>query len=681
MNRKILFALLAVLIISVSVGYFLLRKSEHYTIQTPVYDAAQNEYVGAESCRECHQKEYEEWKDSDHYKAMQEATNETVLGNFNDVTYTADGITSRFFKKDNIFYIYTEGEQGVYKAYEISYTFGHFPLQQYITKLDGGRMQVLRQSWDTREGKWFHQYAGEKIPADDYLHWTNAGQNWNMMCAYCHSTNLQKNLNPLTGVYTTTYSELNVSCESCHGKGKKHIDFIRGEHYRSGVSKDLHIALHQNTTQGEELASCMPCHSRRGELSQHRVYSTEIMDNYIPEVPIKNLYFADGQAYDEVYKFTSFLQSKMFHSQIKCSNCHSPHSGKLKHEGNKLCFQCHSTDYGKLSHTHHQENTQASDCKSCHMPTRTYMGNDIRHDHNFSVPRPDLSAAYGVPNACNDCHTNQSAKWAANALKQWYGAVRKPHFAEDLILGSMQTPQSIRNLSALLENQLTPDVVRAAAVHYLGGIYTQESLNLIKKELHSRDAQTRYRSVLALSGFPIHLYERELIALLSDKVKAVRVATANVFLMQKGAEWSNHNLPSFATALKEYETFVLSQSDFPLGSATAGDYFAQIGDTDKAILFYERAIAKDKNLNHVRLNLATLYSKIKRNDKAQSVLESALTYEPNNPEVFYFMGLLAAEEKQYAKAKTHFEKAMQLGLNNEKVQRNYQSVLQLINQE
>lgn len=678
MKKKIIFATVSVLILFAISIYLFFRNKENYSPISKNHPPYENAYTGSQSCKECHQKEYDEWLLSDHFKAMQHATSETVLGNFNDVTYTADGITSRFFKKNNKFYINTEGVQGKYQDFEVAFTFGHYPLQQYITKFDGGKMQVFRQSWDSREGKWFHQYAGEKIPVDDYLHWTNAGQNWNLMCATCHSTNLQKNLNPFEDTYTTTYSELTVGCESCHGKGKKHIDFMKSEQYKSGVSKNFFIDLHKNTSQTEQLNTCMPCHSRRGEVSQHHFYSNEIMDNYIPEIPIKNLYFADGQAFDEVYKYTSFLQSKMFHLNIKCSDCHSAHTGKVKAEGNNLCLQCHTKNYASSSHTFHKENTDASDCRFCHMPTRTYMGNDIRHDHNFYVPRPDLSEKYGVPNACNACHTDKSAKWAAQAVKQWYGTVRKPHFAEDLILGSMQNSQSIRHLDALLSNANTPNNVRAAAVYYLGGIYTEESFQLIKKELHSKDSQTRYRAVIALTDFPIHLYENELIPLVSDKVKSVRIVAANAFLTQKGLEWSKNNLSSFSTSLKEYEDFVLSQSDFPLGSATAGDYFVKIGNKDNAILFYERAIAKDKNLNHIRLNLATLYNGNGQNQKARQVLTDALKYEPKNPQVHYFIALLESEEKQYEKAKSHFEKAIQLGLDNENVRRNYQTVLQLI---
>lgn len=679
MNKKKLLFFLAFLVGVLVVIYVFLPKENQYSPKENFAEKYEKGYVGSLQCKECHQEQYADWLTSDHYKAMQHASEQTVLGNFDDVTYTADGITSRFFKKDGKFFINTQDETGKYKDYEVLFTFGHYPLQQYITQFDGGKMQVFRQSWDSRQHKWFHQYAGEKIAPDDYLHWTNAGQNWNLMCSSCHSTNLQKNLNPFEDTYNTTYSELTVGCESCHGQGKQHVSFMQSGDYKQGESKDFFIALAKKSVQNQELNTCMPCHSRRGEVSQYHSFSEEIMDNYIPEIPRLDIYFADGQAYDEVYKYTSFLQSKMFRAGVKCSDCHSPHSGKLKAEGNALCLQCHTPNYASPSHTFHKENSEGSDCKSCHMPTRTYMGNDIRHDHNFTVPRPDLSVKYGVPNACNACHTTESPQWASQAVERWYGKERKPHFAEDLIKGSEQNSQSIRHLDALLSNVATPEIVRATAVYYLGGIYTEESLNLIKKELRSKDAQTRYRAVIALSDFPVHLYENELVTLLQDKVKSVRIATANVFLTQKGLDWSVKNLAAFTPAMKEYEEFVLSQSDFPLGSATAGDYFAKINAPDKAILFYERAITKDKTLNHIRLNLATLYNGNKQNEKAHKILQEALIYEPKNPQIYYFMALLNSEEKNYSQAKNYFERAMKLGMDNENIRRNYQAILQIMN--
>ena len=257
------------------------------------------------------------------------------------------------------------------------------------------------------------------------------------MCASCHSTNLQKNYNIDADSYNTTYSVINVSCESCHGAGKLHIDFVNSNDYKKGKKiPGSYLHLDKSSAQLAQINTCAPCHARKADISASLVQSGEIMDNYIPEIPTTEHFHADGQVNDEDYIYTSFLQSKMFHRDVKCSNCHNPHSGKILFATNQLCLQCHAKTYDDPSHTFHPVGIAASECKSCHMPGKVYMGNDLRHDHSFRVPRPDLTVKYGTPNACNNCHNNKPAQWAADAITKWYGPERKYHFADDLIPGS-----------------------------------------------------------------------------------------------------------------------------------------------------------------------------------------------------------------------------------------------------
>ena len=219
LRKPLLYTLIFIVLIALFwAAYSYLKTADLYTPLTPLSEEHTVGYATSAACAQCHPKEYAQWQMSDHFKAMQVATASTVLGDFNNATYTADGITSLFFRKDGQFFIRTQNEKGEQQDFPVRYTFGHYPLQQYITDFPNGKKQVFRQCWDSREKRWFHQYAGEVIPPDDYLHWTQSGQNWNLMCASCHSTNLQKNLDPYTDSYHTTYSELTVGC-TCRAKG------------------------------------------------------------------------------------------------------------------------------------------------------------------------------------------------------------------------------------------------------------------------------------------------------------------------------------------------------------------------------------------------------------------------------------------------------------------------------
>jgi tetratricopeptide (TPR) repeat protein len=631
-----------------------------------------NDFIGAETCKSCHAHEYNEWLQSHHFMAMQPANDTTVEGDFNNTTFSADGVTNRFSKKDGKFFISTQGGDGKNHDYEVKYIFGFMPLQQYLVEFPGGRMQVPRVSWDVKAKKWFHQYAGQKIPPHDWLHWTKDSQNWNTMCASCHSTNLQKNYNADADSYNTTYSQINVSCESCHGAGKLHVDFINSTEYKNGKKiPGACIDLGKNSGQIAQVNTCAPCHARKSDISESLVKSDELMDNYIPDIPTDEHYHTDGQANEEDYIYASFLQSKMFSRGVRCSNCHNPHSGKILFAGNQLCLQCHAKKYDDPSHTFHVINTAGSECKNCHMPGKFFMGNDMRYDHIFRAPRPDLSVKSGTPNACNNCHSNKSAQWAADAIVKWYGPVRKYHFAEDLIPGSKLDDESEPHLLKLLGDTSVPDIIKATAVQYLGSINTQNSLQALLGCLTNSNAQIRYRALRSLSGFPAESWQREAGALLGDKVRAVRIAAADLYFTLPDKEIPFQFQCAFHAAYIELKNYLLFQADFSVGNLSIADHYLQNQDYNNAEKYYLRALKKDSMMNYGRLNLSTAYSAQEKNDAALAVLESAVKIDPKNDRIYYNMALLYNEMKDTTEAKKSFDKAVNLKTTNPRVYYNY----------
>ncbi len=194
------------------------------------HPASTGSFVGKAACASCHAEEVQRWTGSHHDLAMQEVSDDTVLGDFANASLTHFGVTSTFYRDDDRFMVRTEGTNGKLADFEIRYVFGVHPLQQYLIEFPGGRLQALGLAWDTRtkaQGgqRWYHLYPNEKIAHDDELHWTQPSQNWNTMCAECHSTHLQKNYDPKTRSFATAWSEIDVSCEACHGPGSAHVDW------------------------------------------------------------------------------------------------------------------------------------------------------------------------------------------------------------------------------------------------------------------------------------------------------------------------------------------------------------------------------------------------------------------------------------------------------------------------
>ena len=640
-------------------------------------DLSQNEYVGDSTCISCHKKEYDEWKLSDHFRAMEVPHDTTVLGNFDNATYTADGVTSRFFRRDGKFFINTQGEDGRYHDYEIKYTFGYYPLQQYLIEFDRGRMQVTRQSWDSRNNKWFHQYAGQIISPNDWLHWTGNAQNWNTMCGECHTTNYQKNYNFETDSYNTTYSQITVSCETCHGPAKKHIDYINGDYNKGDKTAGSFILMAKNSTQGQEIQSCFPCHARKGNISANMFHTIEILDDYIPEIPSTEYYHADGQVEDENYTYASFLQSVMYRHNVKCSDCHNSHTGKLIIAGNGVCNQCHNKkNYDSPEHTFHAMGTDGAQCKSCHMPSKYYMGNDLRHDHIFRAPRPDLTVKYGTPNACNDCHKDKSAQWAADAVVKWYGANRPYHFAEDLVPGSRMDAQAQAHLVKLLGDTATPSIIKATAVHYLGSVNDNNSLQNILKQLDDKDAQVRYRAVTALTNFPPLQWQASVMPMLEDKVRAVRIAAANLLLTSNDPQNLSQFGEPYTKAAAELNDHMLYQTDFASGNVMAADYFLKLRNYDRAETFYLRGLQKDSAMNYARLNLSTMYNIMGRNPDGLKVLQDAIKTDPKNDRIYFNLALLYNEMNEPANVEKNLKKAIELKTTNPRVYYNYGVLLQ-----
>lgn len=639
--------------------------------------SSQNSYIGDQQCKSCHNSQYDDWLKSDHFKAMEIATDSTVLGDFNNVQYAADGVNSTFFRKGEKYFINTQGDDGKNHDYEIKYTFGYFPLQQYLVEFPGGRLQTTRASWDSRKKKWFHQYAGQKIDYRDWLHWTRNAQNWNTMCAECHSTDLKKNYNLATDSYNTTYSSINVSCEACHGPGRQHVDYVNSEDYTNGEKiPNAYILLNKESSQISQINTCAPCHAVKGNISPDKINSNELLDNYIPVVPNTERFYADGQMKEEDYNYAPFLQSKMFKNNVTCSNCHNPHSGRVYFTTNQLCLQCHAKSYDDPSHTFHALNTIGAECKSCHMPSKTYMGNDLRHDHSFRVPRPDLSVEYAVPNACNGCHTDKTAQWATKAMNKWYGAKRKYHFAEDLIPGSKMDAESEAHLIKLLSDTSVPKIIKATAANYLGGVASENSLRHLLSSLKDEDAQVRYEALRSLMDFSPRQYLNDIGPLLNDKVRAVRIAAADLFSAIPRQDIPSAYLSSYTKANTELLNYLLYQADFAHGNISIADYYMKADDPTNAEKFYLRVLKKDSLVNLPRLNLSILYNAQGRNKEALQVLDDAAKVDTKNPQIFYHLGLLYHEMNNPSAAAENFQKAIELKMEDPRLYYNYGLLLQ-----
>ncbi len=614
-------------------------------------------FVGDQKCKSCHNSEYQLWKGSHHDKAMQIATDSNILGDFDNTTFKSQGISSRFFKKDNDFYVNTEGRDGEYNDYKIEYTFGIKPLQQYIVKFPDGHYQCLRTAWDTEKNKWFDLYPDFKVVHSEWLHWSRGGLNWNTMCADCHSTNVRKNYNFDSHSYNTEYALINVSCEACHGPGKTHVEQANklGKAYKFNGELKMTNSLDSKKLVDE----CARCHMRREQITANYNYEGTMLDHYFPQLIAEGLYHPDGQILDEVYVYGSFVQSKMYHNGVSCVNCHNEHSLKLKFQGNQLCTQCHMPEsYSTPSHHFHKNNSEGSECINCHMTGKFYMGNDFRRDHSFRIPRPDLSLKYGTPNACTECHKDKDNQWAWDNFQKLYGELENKHFSDLLAPGITGDPNGLQSLLELANDTIYPEIARASAVKTMRNYISTASIDDMIRFLDDDSPLVRAASLDLLSEINAQDYLSYALPFLEDEKRSVRVKAFFTLASLDEMQIPEAYKAAYNKVKKEFNTSLEETADFVGGRVKKADYALRKGNLKEAIKGYESALEIDNINNMVRTNLANLYYRDGDFDKAEASFKTIIQQEPEFGQTYYSYALLLAEVTRYKEAVVQMKKAI-----------------------
>jgi len=649
-------------------------------------------FVGSDACAGCHQAETALWKDSQHKHAMQHISAASVLGNFDDAGFDYLGVHSRFFKKDEKFFVETDGPDGKLATFEVKYTFGIDPLQQYLIEFPDGRIQALSIAWDSRPKDhggqhWFHLYPNEEIKHDDVLHWTKLNQNWNFMCAECHSTGVQKNYDAANDRFRTTWTEISVGCEACHGKGSRHVNWAHGQRSWFGKDEDprkgLIVLLNERdgvTWQSDpksgnaqrnvgpavtrrEVETCGLCHARRGEFSEDWIPGQPLSDTHVVSTLTRGLYHADGQMLDEVYNYGSFKQSKMFAAGVTCSDCHEPHAAKLRVSGDGLCLQCHASDkYEVASHNRHEGVTPAVGCVSCHMPVRTYMVVDSRHDHSLRIPRPDISVTLGTPNACNNCHADKSAQWAADTIEQWHGPVRKgfQNYAEAFQASWSDRSDAAALLAVVAASPTTPAIARANALSDLHSRVSPANIDLARKGLADPDPMVRIGALDMLDGLPGNRIWPLVSPLLTDPSRGVRVRAASVLAGVPTANQPTADREAFERAAAEFVAAQRFNADRPEARATLGNFYARRELTADAENEYKAALRLSSQYAPAAINLADLYRQLGRDGDAERVLRATIASSRQDAGLHHALGLNLTRQKRSAAALTEFRTAAEL---------------------
>jgi len=649
-------------------------------------------YVDSRECEECHEKEYAAWKGSDHDLAIEPSTEKNVLGDFDDAVFEHFGVTTRFFRRDGAFLVNTEGPDGEYHDYEIAYNFGFEPLQQYLIAFPGGRFQCLGVAWDTVKKEWFHLYPNEHLPPDDQLHWTRLYQNWNMMCAECHSTLIRKSYDLATRSYDTTWEEIDVGCQACHGPGSRHIEITRpweGLKMPEGVDDGLELR-YRGDDPARMIDVCAPCHSRRQPMVPFHVPGDPYHDDYQLSLLRPELYHVDGQILDEVYVVGSFMQSRMFEQGVTCNDCHDPHTTKIRREGDALCTECHdleppidrfmtlqAKDYTSVDHHHHPVADPSARCVACHMPTQNYMVVDPRNDHSMRIPRPDLTEALGTIDACSRCHKDHPVQWSVEWCEKWYPHEPTTHFGEVLARLRAGDPGALEATAALLAEPATAGIVRATIVDELRyDRWGPGGAELALGALQDESPLVRAAAAGALEQLPDAARAPLLAPLLEDPTRLVRAAAARALVGPAEQGLDERTRPLFDAALEEYVAAQHANDDMPGAHLNLGFVASLRGDSGAAEAEYRTALSLDPDFLPAVFNLANLLAGQHRPEEAETILAAAVARHPAEGELHYSMALLLGELQRLDEAIEELREAARLLPDRPRVQYNLGLALQ-----
>ncbi len=652
-------------------------------------------YLGRDVCAECHGAEMERWTGSHHDLAMDVATDSTVLGDFNNTSITSQGVTTTFRRDGDRFLAETEGPDGSLQEFEISHTFGVDPLQQYLIPFPRGAYQVLGIAWDSRAReaggqRWYSLYPDDRFLPGDPLHWTGWTQNWNHSCAGCHSTGLEKRFDPDTETYGTVYAEIDVSCEACHGPGSDHVEWARtiaaggklSENrvkglgltvdYRESVpanwvfSGDDGIARREPPrTNHVEIETCAPCHSRRTAVWEPVTPGDPFLDNHRPALLTPGLYTADGQIEDEVYVYGSFLQSRMYGAGVVCSDCHDPHTARLRTtEPDDTCARCHLPEvFDTPKHHFHEPESAGASCIGCHMTERTYMGVDGRRDHSFRVPRPDLTEALDTRDACTDCHTDRDPAWASERAAGWWGMERRerPHYGEVLEAGRLGGPGAGRALAELILDTTQPIMARATAASLLRSHLGTQTLPALQAGLADPSPLVRLGALSTLEAVSRQGRAAMGAGLMEDPIRVVRTEAARILVDAPRQSLSDAGVTARQEALSELVQGCRINADVPWSYLNLGALFDNMGDPDRAEVAYRTALGLDSTFVPAFVNLADLYGRQGNDAPAEPILRRAVGISPDDAGIHHALALNLTRLRRGDEALEEFRLAAELG--------------------
>ncbi|HJT87373.1 MAG TPA: HEAT repeat domain-containing protein [Bryobacteraceae bacterium] len=524
-----------------------------------IFPLSAQTYLGAQSCSKCHPALYRQWTQSHHARILQPATPSTVRGDFTQSKLVLDGAPYALRSAGAAYYITFSGAE-----HRIDYILGDRRIQHYLTKLPDGRIVLFDPTWDIANHKWI------AASADDNPEEAAGSPVWNQSCYSCHVSQPQKNFDLSALRYNTAWRDFGANCETCHGPGSTHklVNPTKLDAARSTMI-------------------CAQCHSLRDidaggfpAGANYYDYFQPVLEFRLPDSDASP-YWPDGRPRSFANEAVALWQSLCFlKGGASCATCHSVH----KPAAAETCARCHTTI--SAAHSHHPATIH---CVDCHMPETVLSLNTRMRDHSISVPAPENTIRHAVPNACNLCHHDKDAAWAARQVTAWYGETassRRPlRRAGAFTSARKNDPAAIPPLLAILSDPSEGPWIRANAAGWLGRFSTDPAAySAVLHAFSDPEPLVRATATIALSPSAGQrpAAAEQLVSLLKDPTVAVRMNAAIALVGMGVQPFSGEDGERFERAKQLYAARADLNADDPQQQFAAGRFFLLAGDTGRA---------------------------------------------------------------------------------------------------
>ncbi|HVR75940.1 MAG TPA: tetratricopeptide repeat protein [Planctomycetota bacterium] len=613
-------------------------------------------FAGSAACGPCHPREVEAWRGSHHALAERPLDPARDGAAFHPPRKVRHGSReSTIGADDGRLALETDGQGGVKAWFTPVRVIGVAPLEQFLIPFPGGRFQAMSLAFDRLRDEWFDVFGTEDRQPHEWGYWSSRGMTWNSMCATCHMTALEKGYDPARDAYSTKWVEAGVGCEACHGPLAGHAGWhakakLKGmdpSHEPPGLRP-----VNGKVTDPRIIDTCGTCHARRAELTGAFRPGDDFLDHFYPVLPDStDTYYPDGQVRDENYEYGSFLLSRMHAEGVRCVSCHDPHTGRTRKQGNDLCLGCHAGKIDPGPHSRHDPAGTGGQCTACHMPVTVYMQRHPRRDHGFTIPDPLLTREYGVPNACNRCHSDRTVEWAISAMaERRSNAASRPSGARARAVARARLglQEGFASLERLAREDRQP-AWRAVAAGLLGHSSRHPATHALLRDL-LRDPSPLVRASAARALDPEEAREG-LRALLDDPVRIVRIEAA----------WAlRRELRLDSRAGMDLDRQLREGCDQPQGALRLSMFLLDRGDANGAASWIEKAVEWDPGSPGFRQAQAVISATRGDTGGAIRALEEAAKLAPDNPEHPFELGLAHAEAGDLDLAIRHLARASEM---------------------